>query len=92
MERCESLWLSKLLICERPGKRSFRFWREGSGYDRMINSPATLQKVLKYLHDNPARRQLCAGAGDWKWSSWRHYHCPEFDDPDLPSIHGLPDD
>jgi hypothetical protein len=31
----------------------------------------TVRVATEYIHNNPARRQLCASAAEWKWSSWR---------------------
>ena len=83
--------LGKLLIRDRPGHRAFRFWQEGPGYDRNFTSPEKAIKAINYIHHNPVRRGLCLSPGDWKWSSWRHYHPPTNQmDPDLPTVHGLP--
>ena len=32
-----------------------------------------LRAVIDYIHANPARRGLVAGAQDWEWSSARWY-------------------
>ena len=83
--------LHELTIVERPGKQSFRFWQEGGGYDRNITSLPVLLASVDYLHANPVRRGLCAEPGQWKWSSWNHYHRPDLPpDPDLPTVHGFP--
>ena len=80
----------RLTIRERPGKRTFRFWQEGGGYDRNITSIKTLHAAINYLHHNPVRRGLCDSPGDWKWSSWRYYFEPEqWPDPELPGVHGF---
>jgi putative transposase len=31
------------------------------------------REKLRYLHRNPVKRGLVVEAGDWKWSSFRHY-------------------
>ena len=31
--------IQELTVLERPGKKTFRFWQEGPGYDRNVNSP-----------------------------------------------------
>jgi putative transposase len=54
--------LDKLIVRERPGKMSFRFWQEGPGYDRNIASPDHLNDCINYIHGNPVRRGLCARA------------------------------
>lgn len=83
--------LKKLMVQERPGKRVFRFWQAGPGYDRNIIFDQELHDVLRYIHNNPVRRGLCGRPGEWKWSSWKHYQ--DMDaviDPDLPRLHGMP--
>jgi putative transposase len=76
---------------ERPGKRVFRFWQEGPGYDRNLSSQKTVLSAIKYIHLNPVRRGLVARAADWKWLSARLYVSDGNDrDPDLPSIHPPP--
>jgi putative transposase len=87
---------SSLLPCltvrERPGKTCFRFWQEGSGFDRNLFSPEAIEASLAYIHENPVKRGLCLQAVDWRWSSARFYlgdppsqhHLP------LPLVHGLP--
>ena len=83
--------LDRLTIQERPGKTSFRFWQEGSGYDRNIESSNVLTASLEYIHANPIRRGLCDRADQWKWSSWHHYNAPGHTDLDLPTAHGMPE-
>ena len=83
--------LERLTIRERPGKRSFRCWQEGPGYDRNLNTTRAVLASLDYIHLNPVRRGLCEKAIQWKWSSARYYlQEPDLGDPDLPRIHGLP--
>ena len=84
--------LGRLTIRERPGKQSFRFWQEGPGYDRNLRSLETVRRAIDYIHHNPVRRGLCESPHEWKWSSWKHYHLPLGQpDPDLPTVHGMPD-
>jgi putative transposase len=82
--------LADLLVWERPGKQTFRFWQEGPGYDRNLMNRAAVTEALQYAHANPVRRGLCETPGQWKWSSWHHYHSVGHIDPDLPGVHGLP--
>jgi putative transposase len=65
--------LRKPTVLERPGKTAFRFWQEGSGYDRNLQSEASVMAAIEYIHNNPVRRGLCARAVDWYWSSARFY-------------------
>jgi putative transposase len=83
--------LGRLTIRERPGKQVFRYWQEGPGFDRNLNTARAILASINYLHHNPVQRKLCKKAVDWKWSSARRYLLPEAPlDPDLPHIHGLP--
>src|SRR6185436_17509747 len=50
--------INRLTVRERPGKTSFRFWQEGPGYDRNLNTPAVIEAAVDYIHRNPVRRGL----------------------------------
>ena len=81
--------LEKLTIRQRPGVMTFRYWQEGPGYDRNLESPKAIKAAINYIHLNPVRRGLCTSLDEWKWSSARHYLDP--DNPvnlDLPRIDG----
>jgi putative transposase len=83
--------LTRLMVRERPGKTCFRFWMQGPGYDRNLTTLRAVTASIDYIHNNPVRRGLCSRATDWKWSSARWYaKGPDYHDPDLPKIHGLP--
>ncbi|MBI1375126.1 MAG: hypothetical protein GC159_20600 [Phycisphaera sp.] len=82
--------LPNLMIRERPGKTTFRFWQEGPGYDRSIDSATTLHRMIDYVHANPIRRHLCHSPDQWRWSSWHHYEAERVPDG-LPTVHGLPE-
>lgn len=81
-----------LTVQERPGKFCFRFWQEGSGYDRNLTTPAVIEAAIEYIHMNPVRRGLVKRALDWKWSSasWYLLDPPRQQLPGLPMVHGLP--
>lgn len=87
-----TLLLKQLTVQERPGKQCFRFWQEGPGYDRNLNTAKSIQASLDYFHNNPVKRKLCQKAIDWKWSSARWYLAdpPRQQFAELPFIHGLP--
>ena len=84
--------LGRLTVRERPGKMCFRYWQEGSGFDRNIFSPEVLAASIDYIHNNPVARKLCKQATDWKWSSARYYLIdpPKQQFAELPCIHGVP--
>jgi putative transposase len=76
--------LHKLTILERPGKTVFRFWQEGPGYDRNLQTKHAVATSIDYIHQNPVRRKLCQKARDWRWSSARYY---ESDGGELDPLH-----
>ncbi len=84
--------VNRLTVKERPGKTCFRFWQEGPGYDRNLNTPASIEAAIDYIHRNPVRRRLVTRAIDWKWSSasWYLLDPPKQQFVDLPFIHGVP--
>ncbi len=84
--------LQRLTVRERPGKHCFRYWQEGTGYDRNISTPEALESSINYIHMNPVKRGLCEKPVDWPWSSARYYLLdpPKQQFPELPHIHGIP--
>jgi putative transposase len=59
---------------ERPnGEVSHRFWQRGGGYDRNLWDARGVWEKIEYLHNNPVKRELCARAEDWVWSSAGDY-------------------
>ncbi len=82
--------LPRLIVRERPGRHVFRFWQEGSGYDRNLVDADAVRAAVQYAHANPVRRGLCESPIRWKWSSWHHYHGAGSPEPDLPTVHGFP--
>jgi putative transposase len=58
LEKSHAALLKRLAILERPGKKVFRFWQEGPGYDRNLVSTETLAQAIDYVHLNPVRRGL----------------------------------
>ena len=49
-----------------------RFWQERY-YDFNVFTKKKRIEKLRYLHRNPAERNLVAEPIDWPWSSFRHY-------------------
>ena len=64
---------SKLSVVRKDGKKEFRFWQPGGGYDRNITQHTTLLDMINYVHRNPVRRGLVEKPVDWKWSSASWY-------------------
>lgn len=86
-----SALLARLTVRERPGKTVFRYWQEGPGYDRNLNTVAAVAASIEYIHMNPVKRGLCQHARDWRWSSFRFYESGgQIVDPALPRITFLP--
>ncbi|MGA2031365.1 MAG: transposase [Thermoguttaceae bacterium] len=91
LERSGSRLLSRLTIRARPGRTVFRYWQEGPGYDRNLQTEEAVMASVDYIHLNPVRRRLCESAVDWRWSSARWYVSEGTNvDDDLPTIHGPP--
>ena len=85
--------LDRLMIRQRPGVTTFRFWQEGPGYDRNITEVSTALAAVNYLHENPIRRGLVGQAINWKWSSALFYlYDPPRQYSGLPIVFGLPHD
>ena len=83
--------LKQLTVQERPEKMVFRYWQEGPGYDRNLQTVKAVLSAIDYIHLNPVRRGLCQQASDWRWSSARWYESDgQNQDADLPAIHGVP--
>ncbi len=61
-------WMAKLTR-QRGDRTETLFWQSGGGYDRNITEPATLLRMIDYIHLNPVRKQLVERACDWPWSS-----------------------
>ncbi len=51
----------------------FRFWQEGGGYDRNLNTANAIRAILEYIHMNPVRKNLVESPEDWEWSSARQW-------------------
>ena len=83
--------LSRLTVRERPGRTVFRYWQEGPGYDRNLQTEGAVTASIEYIHLNPVRQGLCKSPADWRWSSAR-WHAAEGAevDAELPEIHGPP--
>ena len=83
--------LERLTIRERPGREVFRFWQEGPGYDRNLQTEAAVMASIEYIHMNPVRRRLVDHITKWRWSSARWYHSDGAEvDAVLPRLHSPP--
>ena len=61
------------LLATRQKHTPYRFWQDGGGYDRNIRESRTLQRVVRYIHENPVRRGLAGLCQEWEWSSFRQW-------------------
>ena len=73
LKRTSPAWFERLTDVQPGGKRSFRFWQRGGGYDRNVQQDRALGAMIDYVHENPVRRGLVASVCDWEWSSARWY-------------------
>jgi putative transposase len=53
-------------------RRGEHFWQKRYYDFNVRNEPQFVEK-LRYIHQNPVKRGLCARAEDWEWSSFRQY-------------------
>jgi putative transposase len=49
--------------------RPYRFWQKGGGYDRNIAQVDTLVHTIRYIHNNPVRKELAGTPDQWRYSS-----------------------
>ena len=68
------VYLERLLDLQPNGKRAYRFWQRGGGYDRNLRSTRDVHEKILYVHLNPVKRGLAASPEDWQWSSFRAWH------------------
>ncbi len=61
---------ARMLDIQPNGRKSYRFWQRGGGYDRNIFSIHELREKLEYIHANPVRRGLTETPEEWPWSSY----------------------
>jgi putative transposase len=69
LRRNAPVYLVQLADVQPNGKRSFRFWQRGGGYDRNLRTVADIYEKIEYIHNNPVRRGLTACTRGWAWSS-----------------------
>ncbi len=77
LQRHSPGFLSQLEDLQPNGKRSYRFWQRGGGYDRNLRTLADVYEKIEYVHANPVRRGLARTPADWPWSSCRAWQTGE---------------
>ena len=65
--------MERFKVARPSGRVEYRFWQQGSGYDRNIVKPKTAWSVVEYIHNNPVRRSLADSPTEWSWSSAQWY-------------------
>ncbi len=76
LEAAHSPLLTRLTIRQRPKVFTFRFWQEGPGYDRNLDTESAVLNAIDYVHRNPVRKEFVTTAAEWKWSSANWYLNP----------------
>jgi len=64
------------------GKKVFRFWQTGGGFDRNLWSSKAILYSINYIEANPVRAKLVKNPEDWQWSSYRARKYKEGLEPD----------
>ncbi|MBN2590966.1 MAG: transposase [Sedimentisphaerales bacterium] len=49
--------------------RPYHFWQKGGGYDRNITKDKTIINIVRYIHNNPVRKNLIDTPEKWPYSS-----------------------
>jgi len=66
-------FLHRMLDEQPNGRKHYRFWQRGGGFDRNLWSDKAIAGEIDYLHANPVRRGLCNRPEEWMWSSAADY-------------------
>lgn len=53
------------------GKKTFRFWQAGGGFDRNLWNAKAIHYSMTYIEGNPVRGGYVEKPEDWPWSSAR---------------------
>ncbi len=61
------------LLATGQQHQKYRFWQKGGGYDRNITSTETLIHTIRYIHNNPVRKQLASSPDKWLFSSAKEW-------------------
>ena len=67
-------YLPKIEDVQPNGKRTFRLWQRGGGYDRNLRSIRDVHEKIAYVHQNPVARELISRPDDYHWSSSRAWN------------------
>lgn len=61
------------LVVTDHGKRVYRFWQTGGGYDRNVFSDDAIRKAIEYIHNNPVKAGQVGTPEEYAWSSARFW-------------------
>ena len=53
----------------KKGKRQFKFWQSGGGFDRNLWNSYPVHHSIRYIEGNPVRAGLVDMPENWRWSS-----------------------
>ncbi|MCG8586999.1 MAG: transposase [Pirellulales bacterium] len=67
-------YLERITDHQPNGKQHHRFWQRGGGYDRNLRSVRDIHEKIRYVHENPVRRQMVERTTDYQWSSARAWN------------------
>jgi putative transposase len=56
-------------VIESSGRKTFRFWQPGGGFDRNLWNAKAIHDSIRYIEANPVRRGLVSTPGEYRWSS-----------------------
>lgn len=69
ISRENQLLAEELTVYWPNGRKEFRFWQQGGGYDRNLTSKEAIRAAYDYIHDNPVKARLVEKEEEWPWSS-----------------------
>jgi putative transposase len=67
---------------KRKDKISGPIWQHRF-YDHVVRNEQDFREILDYIHNNPAKHNLCESPGEYKYSSFGNYY---LNDPSLIEI------
>jgi len=68
-----------LFCVKSKGKKVFRIWQTGGGFDRNLWSAKAIHYSINYIEGNPVRAGLAETSEEWMWSSaWARLMKPGF--------------
>lgn len=56
----------------RRRKREVAVWHRRF-YDRLVRSPQAMERIIRYIHENPVKHGYVKTPEEWPWSTYRAY-------------------